>query len=59
MTEFWAFIKCVPELLALYKVLAKICKEAMVQRKVSDELKNIHEAINARDPEALNRVFIL
>lgn len=68
MSFILEFFKCLPELLALYKLvradvekgnaaLAAAETEDQIQRKTKTDLQKIHEAYATKDPSILNATF--
>lgn len=57
MSEIWTFLKALPALFQLVKVLKARLKEAGIERKVSDDVKTIHEAFSAGDSTQLDTLF--
>lgn len=57
MMTFWNFLKCLPELVALFKTLEAAAKEAETKRKVAEDLKTIHDAFTSKDSSKLNDLF--
>lgn len=57
MSTLLAFFKALPELLQLVAMLEAGIKQAGVDRKVSDDVKTLHEAFSENNPEKLNALF--
>lgn len=57
MKTLLAFILALPELLKLFQLLQKRIDEAQVERKVADDVKQIHEAFSTMDAAKLNSLF--
>jgi hypothetical protein len=57
MNLFWTFITAIPEIIKLLQVLQKAIDDAETERKVSDDVKTIHEALSSGDATKLNAVF--
>lgn len=57
MSVYWTLIKALPDIIALLRALQKGIDEAETQRKVTDDLKQIHEAFNEKDPAKLRALF--
>lgn len=57
MTLVWNFVTAIPDLIKLLVALDKAIKKAEVDRKVKNDLKSLHEAINANDPSAIAHIF--
>jgi hypothetical protein len=58
MITLLAFLKCFPEMFALFQTLEAAAKEAETERKVSEDIKTIHGAFSAKDPTKLNALFV-
>lgn len=55
---FWIeFFKALPALIELVKEIQKAQKENEVQKKVSEDVKTIHEAFKTKDADKLNKLF--
>jgi hypothetical protein len=50
-------LRALPEIIALLHAVQKGIEEMESDRKVKDDIKTIHEAINANDPAKLNALF--
>ncbi len=57
MRVLWEFMKALPELLALVKLLMEKKIEEDQARKVRDDIKTIHSAFLNQDASALNELF--
>jgi uncharacterized protein Yka (UPF0111/DUF47 family) len=57
MSAFMTLLKALPEILQLIKALQKAADQAEADRKVKDDIKTIHQAFDANDPELLRRLF--
>lgn len=57
MTLLIAFIKALPEIIQLLKFLQAKIEQAETDRKVRDDIKSIHQAFAAGDPEKLKHLF--
>lgn len=57
MNIFWELLKALPEIVRLLEALQKQQQEVAVNRKVSEDIKTIHEAFNEKDPAKLNALF--
>lgn len=57
MITLLAFFKCFPEIYALFQTLESAAKEAETKRKVSEDIKTIHEAFSEKDSAKLNALF--
>lgn len=57
MRFLFAFLKAIPDLLQLVKTIQKRIDEAKADRKVSDDVKVIHEVFVAQDSAKLNALF--
>lgn len=51
------FFAALPELFKLFQILQKRIDEAQVERKVSQDIKQIHEAFGSMDASKLNSLF--
>lgn len=52
-----AFLKALPELFKLLSVLQKLAEDAEADWRVKSDVKEIHQAIIAKDADKLNRIF--
>lgn len=57
MSTLLAFLRALPELFKLFKVLDARIKQANLDRKVSEDVKVIHEAFDAKNPDSLRTLF--
>jgi hypothetical protein len=64
LAAFWVFLKScgllmvsLPDILKLVQAIQKAADEAETERKVSTDLKVIHEAFETNDPSKLNALF--
>lgn len=57
MILFLNFIAALPDLIKLLQAVQKRIDESGVERKVADDIKTIHEAFDAKDPNKLNMLF--
>lgn len=57
MSSVITLIKLLPELIALIKSIQKAIDQAETDRKVSDDIKSIKAAFDAKDPAALDHIF--
>lgn len=57
MATLWQFLKAVPDLIKLFQVLQKKIEEGKLNKKVAEDVKKIHEAINANDAQKINDIF--
>jgi len=55
--EILALIQYIPELLGLIKAIQNRIDEAKSDRKITDDLKSIKAAFDAKDPNLLNHIF--
>jgi len=51
------FLKALPELLRLFRVLEARLRAAGVERKTAEDVKTIHNAFASNDPKKLNELF--
>lgn len=52
-----AFLKALPELMKLIRVLQERVAEGETSRQVAEDVKTIHEAFSEKDPRKLNALF--
>lgn len=57
MTALWNFIAALPALFKLFQTIQKRIDEAGVDRKVTEDIKVIHDAFENADPKTLNDLF--
>lgn len=57
MSALVTLLKALPEIIALIKALQKAADAAEADRQVKADIKTIHEAFSANDPEKLRRLF--
>lgn len=57
LQTLWNLVAVLPDLFKLLRVLQERINAAELDRKVSDDVKTIHEAFNAKDPEKLRALF--
>jgi hypothetical protein len=57
VSTLWALLKALPEIIALLRAIQNGIESMEADRKVKDDVKTIHEALNANDPTMLNALF--
>lgn len=57
MYTLWLLITALPDLIKLLQALQKTIEEANTDRKVTDDLKSLHEAFSEKDASKLNHIF--
>lgn len=57
MIGFWKFLAALPALFRLFGVLERRIREADTNRKVSEDVKKIHDAFEAKDATLLDHLF--
>ena len=51
------FIRSIPDLIKLLQALDKIRVDSETDRKVTDDLKSLHQALDAKDPDKVTAIF--
>lgn len=54
---FWELVKALPEIIALLKAIQKGIDEVKTERKISDDVKALHEAFSAKDADRIRAIF--
>lgn len=57
MKLIWAFIKALPELLALVKMIEAKCEELKVESDVKKNVEAVHAAFEKKDANELRKIF--
>jgi hypothetical protein len=57
MMRLWTLICSLPELLKLIDLIEQAAEEAETERRVQDDIKQIHRAFIDKDPSQLNALF--
>lgn len=53
----WELLRSLPLIIEILKSIQKAIDEAQLERKVSDDLKVVHNAFSERDASKLNALF--
>lgn len=57
MKFVWLFLTAIPDLIKLLKAIEDAQKAAALNKKVTDDLKTLHQAIANNDPAAVTALF--
>lgn len=57
MYTAWLFITAIPDLIKLLQAMQVAIDQANTDRKVSDDLKSLHQAFTDKDASKLDHIF--
>lgn len=57
MSDLFAFIKCLPILLDMFRSIQKVVEDAQANATVQDHINQVKAAFDAKDASKLNAVF--
>ena len=57
LATLWLLLSSLPDLIKLLNAIQKGIDEANVDKKVTDDLKTLHEAFSAKDASKINALF--
>jgi hypothetical protein len=57
MTTWWELVKALPEIIKLIQAIQAAIVKAQADRKISGDIKTIHEAFTSGDASQLNALF--
>ncbi len=57
LATLWLLLRSLPDLIKLLNAIQKGIDEAKLDKKVTDDLKTLHEAFSAKDASKINDLF--